>query len=290
METLHLHTADTTPFEIHPMSWVDEQRHEHTLTPHRHDYYVIIGVTSGRGNHNVDFQHYDVQPGSWWFLSPGQVHHMQMDGPHEGWVLSFEPDFFCISEANRELLINTGLFQNVLDFKPYFIPPEQLDLLEPYLQTLQGEYQQKRALREDMIRAWLQLFLIQASRTFADQLVTVSETSKSVCIARQFQDLVDRDFTRKTRVSEYADQLNITPSHLNDTVKKVTGQPASEHIKQRVVLEAKRRAFYGTTSAKEIAYELGFEDEAHFSKYFKANTGQTFTDYRKAIRHKYVEK
>lgn len=73
---------------------------------------------------------------------------------------------------------------------------------------------------------------------------------------------------------------------MNDSVKKVTGQPASEHIKQRVVLEAKRKAFFGTTSAKEIAFDLGFEDEAHFSKYFKANTGQTFTEYRKTIRSK----
>ncbi len=286
LETLHLPSHETVPFEIHSMSWIDHERHEHTESPHRHDYYVIIGVTQGTGTHIVDFQTYEVKPGSWWFLSPGQAHQLQMNGPHEGWVVSFTPDFFCVSEANRDLLINTGLFHNVIEFKPYFIPPEQLDLLEPYLQSIQGEYEMKRSLREHMLRAWLQLFLGQASRTFEHQLLMVAETSKTVCLARQFQDLVERDFTRKTKVADYADLLHITPSHLNDSVKKVTGQPASEHIKQRVVLEAKRKAFFGTTSAKEIAFDLGFEDEAHFSKYFKANTGQTFTEYRKTIRSK----
>lgn len=286
MEVLELDSS--SHFEIHPMSWIASERHAQGEKPHRHNYYVVIGVTSGSGTHDVDFQQYDVKPGSWWFLSPGQAHQLHMDGPHEGWVLSFAPDFFCLSDSNREFLINSGLFQNLLDFKPFFIAPEQLDLLEPYLQSIQAEYLTRRPYREEMLRGWLQLFLGQAARSFGGQVPSVHETSRAVCMVRQFQDLVEREFSRKTKVAEYADFLHVTPSHLNDSVKKVTGQPASEHIKQRVILEAKRRAYFGNTSAKEIAFDLGFEDEAHFSKYFKANTGQTFSEYRKTIRHQYA--
>jgi AraC family transcriptional activator of pobA len=53
-------------------------------------------------------------------------------------------------------------------------------------------------------------------------------------------------------------------------------------IQERVLLEAKRLLFYTEKTSKEIAYELGFEDANHFSKFFKKHTGQTPTDFKKA--------
>jgi len=205
-----------------------------------------------------------------------------MEEVHNGWVLLFTNDFFCVSEASREVLVTSGLFNNLLNFKPFLAPPEASARFEYFLQPLRQEYEAPPlAMHEDMLRGWLQLFLIEAARAFARQLDSPQETSRRVCLVRRFQDLVERDFQTHPKVADYAGKLSITPSHLNDMVKKVTGQPASEHIKQRVIIEAKRRAFFGDTSAKEIAYALGFDTEAHFSKYFKANTGQTFSAYRK---------
>jgi AraC-like DNA-binding protein len=82
-------------------------------------------------------------------------------------------------------------------------------------------------------------------------------------------------------VAEYAEELSVSPNHLNEIVKKVSGFPASHHIRQRVLLEAKRLAAYSGASMKEIAYSLGFEDIAHFSKFFKNLSGSNFTSYKK---------
>lgn len=289
MQTLPFSEISAIPFEVHPMSWVERERHARNEAPHRHDYYVVIGVTAGTGTHDVDFQRYAVQPGTWWFLAPGQAHHLVMDDPHEGWVLSFAADFFGVSEVSREALVNGGLFNNLLNFKPFEIRNAEVGArLENHLQRMQEEFNGQAAMKDEMLRGWLTIFLIEAARAFADQLAGPHEPSRTVCLVRQFQDLVEREYQNHPKVSDYAARLGITPSHLNDTVKKVTGQPASEHIKQRVIVEAKRRAFYGNTSAKEIAYALGFDDEAHFSKYFKTNTGQTFSAYRKAMQGRYA--
>jgi AraC-like DNA-binding protein len=43
-------------------------------------------------------------------------------------------------------------------------------------------------------------------------------------------------------------------------------------IQNRVILEAKRLLYYTDKSAKEIAFELGFEDAAYFSNFFKKHT------------------
>ncbi|MFN8354071.1 MAG: helix-turn-helix transcriptional regulator [Spirosomataceae bacterium] len=285
LRTLHLHEQNPSslPFEIQSMEWIDAHRHTHTETPHRHDYYVIIWFQEGAGWHEVDFQRFPLTANSFWFLSIGQAHRIQAEGVHRGHVISFTHDFMCFSDADRELLINTGLFNNFLNFRPYQAPTDQTQALSLLVEQMKAEYQADENLRTEALRSYLKLFLIQSARLFAAQMPGSHEGSRSVCLVRQFQELVDNQFKTKSKVSDYAERLNVTPNHLNDTVKRITGQPASEHIKQRVILEAKRRAYFGNTSAKEIAYDLGFDDEAHFSKYFKNNTGQTFSEYRKTL-------
>lgn len=289
MKTLRLDDFNPprTAFEIHSMDWIEQERRERLDVPHRHDYYVVIWVQAGTGTHDVDFQRFPLEPGMCWFLSPGQAHLLRTDTPPTGWVLSFDPDFFCVSEANGEILVNSGLFHNLLQFRPFRVDAAYEAPLAALVDQLQAEYRGEALLRDEMLRGLLKLFLIQSTRAFASQLVGTRESSRTACLVRRFNDLVEGRFRDSTRVADYAEWLSVTPTHLNDTVKKVTGQPASDHIKHRVVLEAKRRAFFGDTSAKEIAYDLGFDDEAHFSRYFKTNTGQTFSEYRRSIQAQY---
>ena len=75
--------------------------------------------------------------------------------------------------------------------------------------------------------------------------------------------------------------LSVTPNYLNEVVKKNTGRTAGHHIRQRVALEAKRMGRYSDIAMKEIAYNLGFSDCGHFSKFFKTATGVNFSDFKK---------
>ena len=84
-------------------------------------------------------------------------------------------------------------------------------------------------------------------------------------------------------VAEYADDLCVTRSYLNKVVKKVSGFTASQIIQQCIIHEAKKQAIKSGTSMKQIAYNLGFDDSAHFSKFFKSNSGMNFTNYKKEL-------
>ena len=90
-----------------------------------------------------------------------------------------------------------------------------------------------------------------------------------------------RDHSSKKMVCDYANELNVSPNYLNRTVKKVSGNTASHHIQQQIILEAKRHAMYSGISMKEIAYQLGFDNIAHFSKFFKSKSGMNFTNFKK---------
>lgn len=74
---------------------------------------------------------------------------------------------------------------------------------------------------------------------------------------------------------DYAENLNITTPYLNECVKSATGHPVSHHIQHRVILEAKRLLYHSNKSIKEIAGELGYDDNSYFTRLFVKITGMT---------------
>ncbi|GAA5087448.1 hypothetical protein GCM10023210_10290 [Chryseobacterium ginsengisoli] len=82
------------------------------------------------------------------------------------------------------------------------------------------------------------------------------------------------------QVKEYASLLNITPLYLNEIVKEITGFSASHWIHQEIILEAQRLLYYTDLDIKQIAFQLGYEDHAYFSRFFKKNTGNTASQFR----------
>ena len=81
----------------------------------------------------------------------------------------------------------------------------------------------------------------------------------------------------------YAAELNVTPNHLNKSVKVTLGRSASALIDEMLVLEAKVLMQKKTMSVSEIAFETGFEDVSYFGRFFKKHTGFAPTEYRKMI-------
>ena len=107
--------------------------------------------------------------------------------------------------------------------------------------------------------------------------------TKDAELVRNFKTLLKKWFITKKLVADYASELCVTPNYLNRTVKKITGFTASHHIQQYIILEAKRQAIHSNVSMKEIAYFLGFDNLAHFSKFFKNNSGMNFTSFKKGL-------
>ena len=98
-----------------------------------------------------------------------------------------------------------------------------------------------------------------------------------------FYQKVDRHYKSKRFVSEYARELLVTANYLNEVIKQVTGHPASYHISQRVIQEAKRQALYSDANMKMVAYSLGFIDPAHFSRFFRRGAGINFSEFRRGV-------
>jgi AraC family transcriptional regulator, transcriptional activator of pobA len=99
----------------------------------------------------------------------------------------------------------------------------------------------------------------------------------------EFIKLLNVDYVTKKSVNEYAIALGVSPGYLTDAIKRVSGFTASFHIHRRVIRAAKQAAAGSRASMKEVAYQVGFTDIAHFSKFFRTQTGINFTDYKKMM-------
>jgi len=103
-------------------------------------------------------------------------------------------------------------------------------------------------------------------------------------IFNKFKELLESNYSNDRNIGSYANQLNIHPNCLNEISKLSSGQTASEVIYIRIISETKKLILSTDKSFKEIAYKLGFDDPAYFSRYFKKHTGMTLSQYQSETR------
>ena len=264
------------------MEWIDKNRWQQNSVPHRHNYFVIVWVKKGTGIHLIDLDKYELQDNTVYCITPGQVHLMNINGPADGYVISFTSEFMGLAEENFDLLFNTGLFKTFSHSPLIKVNADMQQEMEDMAGKMMKEYANFFLLRSEILRGYLKIFLIYLTRQFERTNQSESQ-SKNIDLVKRFFSLIEKNFTGKRMVSDYADELVVTPNYLNEVVKKNSGFPASHHIQQRIILEAKRQAAYSNLSMKEVAYQLGFDDIAHFSKFFKNASEKSFTEFKREL-------
>lgn len=134
-----------------------------------------------------------------------------------------------------------------------------------------------------LVPGLLKVLLISISRLFQQ-----SEQAEPDCddyrLFQRFMRLIGENGKDRKGIQDYARALSVKKDVLTETVRKVSGHPASHHIYEQIIRVAKQAAISSGSSMKEVAYGLGFRDMAHFSKFFRNKTGMTFSDYKRAYQ------
>ncbi|MDB5282786.1 MAG: AraC family transcriptional regulator, partial [Bacteroidota bacterium] len=154
------------------------------------------------------------------------------------------------------------------------------------LETLRSifveEFETSGSTQSEMLKMLLKRLIIIGTRLAKEQYVKNQPVeSDSFDTVRKYNLLVDRNFKTQHQVQFYAGELSKSPKTLSNLFARYHHKLPLQIIHDRIIDEAKRLFFYTDKSAKEIAYELGFEDAAHFSRFFKNITGQNISEYKK---------
>jgi AraC-like DNA-binding protein/mannose-6-phosphate isomerase-like protein (cupin superfamily) len=248
--------------------------------PHSHNYYEMVWVVKGGGKLYVDMQEYTLGSNTLFYVKPDQAHHFQLLEETEGFVFSFTDSFFRMDEYDFGWTFQASLMQLFSEGRPKDITYEMEEDMKEIVLKMIKESENDYSCRVEILKRYFKIFLIYLART-ADENFQSAEQSRETELVKRFMELVDKNFKEKKMVAEYAGQLLVTPNYLNRIVKKITGYAAGHHIRQRIVLEAKRMGRYSDAGMKEIAYNLGFLDSAHFSRFFKTFGGTNFSDFKR---------
>jgi len=138
--------------------------------------------------------------------------------------------------------------------------------------------------RHEALGALLKLFFINVSGAcHLSKSVTETEVGGNDLIQR-FKKLIEKNYKSRHQVKEYANLLAVSSDYLNRFVKNKTGKSAKEYIQDKLMIEAQRMLLFTELTAKELAFELGFEEPSHFNSFFKKVNGLSPIAFRQKIR------
>jgi len=246
----------------------------------------IIWIKDGSGSLYADMRICASDGDTIYCIRPGQTVRFEPLEETNGYVIAFSADFVVMADNDMDSVYHSSLFHPLFPFSvirsTVSLKPEMQEAVDKMMREFSNTYPGK----EEILKGLLKIFLIYLNRqqdASRQQLVNFNQSG----LASRFFNLLEKNFANRKMVSDYARVLAVTPNYLNETVKKASGFSASHHIQQRIILEAKRKATYVRKSMKEIAYDLGFDDISHFSKYFKKVSGVSFSEFKKEISHQF---
>jgi AraC family transcriptional activator of pobA len=273
------------PFVIKKMEGIDSITLGKEANPHRHNYYSVIWPLAGGGKHIIDFREYSILPDHVFFVSPKQVHQVIITSPFTGYVILFTSEFLDRNSIRNDFISNLKLFQPIDETPPLPIDKKTAGKLRVFAESMISAFKDQADMYLETTGAYLKLFLIECNGLCSLSPVSnLQNIEVSKTLVRNFKDLVERQYTSSHQVKYYAETLSVTPNYLNEVIRTSINTPAKEFIQNRIILEAKRMALFTEKSAKEIGFDLGFEDPSHFSKFFKSNTGQSLQNFRENLR------
>src|SRR5450432_940371 len=234
-------------------------------------YFSIILISEGEGELKADFANYPISKGAILFLSPYQP--FMIDGTSlKGVMINFHPDFFCIFRHQNEVASN-GILFNDPDNPPFFnIPENESSSIYSIIEYIKAEMLLAGLAQQDLLIAYLKILLIRAIRIKFLKSTTsllLDRDTADANLLRQLKGMIEIHFKTKHSGGEYAELLNISIKTLGRIVKNHFRITLTEIISERIVMEAKRELNLTSKSVKAIAYDLGFNDDYHFSRYFK---------------------
>jgi len=247
--------------------------------PEQIDAYSIYWIKDGKGVYNIDFQSYEFNSNVLFFLSPGQVFSVESEKIKTAYKITFVRDFYCIQTHDKEVSCNGVLFNNI--YESPFVRPCEKDVkkLSFILDSLVEEFKNAETAQYDMLQAYLKQFIIQSVRIKKGDFIVKDDVETK--LYKDFSLLVEQNFTKLHSVTEYASRLGISPKSLTKHFQKYGTQTPSGFIKNRIILEAKRQLIYSTNSVKVIAYNLGFNDAAYFTRFFSKATSKSPLQFKK---------
>jgi AraC family transcriptional activator of pobA len=248
--------------------------HEWEFAAHRHArLHQILLIARGGGQATLEGRIHALRPMQIVNIPVGHVHGFSFDRGTQGWVLTVAAEMLdevlTPAEGLRRVLAQPGVVRGT--------PQMRSTMAQVF-----SEFAGRHFARAHLLRALSAALIGLVAREMAGKQSAPDAASKAD-LFRRFEALLEQHFLEHWTVSDYATALSITPTHLSRLARAATGHAASHLILDRVIREARRNLVYTNLPVSTIAYALGFDDPAYFSRLFSGATGLSPRSFRDKI-------
>lgn len=252
------------------------------LTEHRTfktDFFSFYFFRRANGYVLLNFRKIELRDDMVLLLSPHQQQEWHVDEAELDYAfLIFREDFMRTFIADK-FFVYRLLYYYQTDTPPYlFAAPEELAEYMRLLGKIKQELLHPVADTYNLIVSVLYYLLVVINRAYAKTYRLPVEVPKNN-YAFQFKDLLEKHIRDMQRVQEYADILRVSRITLNNSVMAQFGVSATHLLKQRLLEELKNELLFSDRNVSQLADEFHFSDPSHLMRFFKQQTGKTFTQY-----------
>ena len=252
------------------------------LTEHRTfktDFFSFYFFRRANGYVLLNFRKIELRDDMVLLLSPHQQQEWHVDEAELDYTfLIFREDFMRTFIADK-FFVYRLLYYYQTDTPPYlFAAPEELAEYMRLLGKIKQELLHPVADTYNLIVSVLYYLLVVINRAYAKTYRLPVEVPKNN-YAFQFKDLLEKHIRDMQRVQEYADILRVSRITLNNSVMAQFGVSATHLLKQRLLEKLKNELLFSDRNVSQLADEFHFSDPSHLMRFFKQQTGKTFTQY-----------
>lgn len=263
------------------------------IQPHFHDALIqVLYPSCGSGDAVIDGRRWVLEPPCLIVAPARSVHGFRFSSDIDGAVVT-------TAQRGLESLASTaspGLLRSIRTPAVLSVDPasRQAEALVPLLEAIEREslthtQGQVAAGMSLLVALFVQIARLGQTARASEQRETRSlrhgaDRSRQAMQIERFRALLDERCRERLTVDACARELGVTPGQLTRVCRELMGMSTLEAINARVVHEAQRELVYSSLSVKQVAAELGFDDEAYFGRFFKKQTGARPTEFRAMAR------
>lgn len=251
------------------------------IQPSREESHTLIYVIEGSYKTKIGFQEFTISPNQIVILQAGAVFSAEQVSKNvKGFTCHFHPNILVGKFGNR-YLVSDFQFLNNGNYPIININKESKKLILNLLERLATEFKSDIKPNSDIIHSYLYTLLTELKIIYG--LNNFQRQNASFHITSQFRMLANEKVKENLKVADFAKMMNISPNHLNKSVKISTSKSASEILDEIKLIEIKYLLYQSTLSISEISYEMGYLDPSYFTRFFKKRENVSPTEFRELI-------
>jgi len=258
------------------------QLYDWEIKPHRHDDLLqILHINKGQGSFSIGALNNEISAPCLLITPRLAPHGFRFEKGIEGHVITIHHQWLLNFFSQERNVLN--VYENSQTIKMNK-RSESWRHIDQTIDQLKREFFGSKPWRHQTVNALLVSLIVLIAREANNENQISNNQSKSIGYINKFKELLDTHYRDHFNIDFYANQIGVTQTQLNRVCRNILGKSALTVINQRLMLEAERDLLYTALSIKEIAYSLGFQDAAYFTRFFKKQSKQSPNEFRNSKR------